>query len=339
MQQPSDKVLQKSLRELTKALTAAEVESPRGWLLAVSGGADSLALWRLATALSAQQGFRVEVAHIDHGLRPSAQIEAAQIWQLAKRLGQSCHVLSLHIAAQGQGLEAAAREPRHLALEELRKLRSLDYVAYAHSADDQAETVLMRLLTGSGIAGLGAMQVLQGRRLRPLLALRRAQLRRLAQGMEMDPVDDVSNRDLALLRPRLRHVIIPPLQEIFGDFTSSLCALADAAQAADKRALEALAGCAMQHPEPAKVTGFRDEINALSPDLRARWLLLALTQVGRRPRRGRDSLLRFARRIKEPGPFVLHFHQAVVEVGRNDVQVLALGPGGARQVAEGKKSS
>ena len=338
MHPKKDKIFEQASRRLAQALEYAEIKTSQGWLVAVSGGADSLALWRLAADYAAVQGFRLEIAHIDHGLRPSAQAEAQQVWELAQQQKQPAHVLSLRVDFMGKGLEGAARDARHLALEEIRRSRNLDYVVYAHSAEDQAETVLMRLFDGAGLRGLGAMQILKQRRLRPLLGFRREVLHSLAQAMPMTVVDDVSNRDLRFLRPRLRQEILPLLAADFGDMTESLCRLATEAQAADRRSLQFLQKCRARLRDAEHAEADRACVRQLDADLRARWLLDALDQVKRAPRTGREMLVRFALRLVEPGPFQLHIHQARVQVDREKIVVQALGPGGARSLQHSKKT-
>lgn len=337
MKNGRDKTFERALRKLTQVIKQAEVKTRAGWLLAVSGGADSLALWRLATVYAQEQGFRLEVAHIDHGLRPSSQVEAQQVKNLGRKQNHSVHVLSLGIDFAGKGMESAARDARHLALDEIRRLRGLDYVVYAHSAEDQAETVLMRLFEGAGLHGLGAMQILKQRRLRPLLEFRRELLHTLAQRMEMQAVDDVSNRDLRFLRPRLRQEILPTLAADFGDLTEALCHLADEAQAADHRNLRALQACRASLLSVDQAIGQRNCVTELDSDLRSRWLVDALEQVHRAPRSGREMIARFAQRVVEPGPFQLHFHRALLQVDRQTINVLALGPGGARTMQNQNK--
>ncbi len=292
--------------------------------MAVSGGADSLALWRLAAAFGAERGFRVEAAHIDHGLRDSSPAEAARVRALASVLATPCHALAVRVRDRGGGPEADAREVRHLALEQIRTRRQLGQVVLGHSADDQAETVLMRLLSGAGIRGLAAMQPLAGALLRPLLEFRRAELAALAAGLGVEPVDDPSNRDRRLLRPRLRHDLLPSLAAHFGDPVEALCALAREAALAEELVQRELVDLPPELQADGSALGSRPQLAALPAALRTRWLLSAMDSVGRRPRRARDSLERFARLLPGTRPFSLDLHRARVEVGSLEVRVIPL---------------
>ncbi|MFP2932749.1 tRNA lysidine(34) synthetase TilS, partial [Pyxidicoccus sp. 3LG] len=115
----------------------------RSVLLAVSGGADSTALLVGTARVAPKLRLRAEVATLDHGLRPESAAEVQAVARLAASLGLPCHVRELRLRA-GAAVEARAREARYAALETLRRERGLDVLATAHTATDQAETLLMR---------------------------------------------------------------------------------------------------------------------------------------------------------------------------------------------------
>jgi tRNA(Ile)-lysidine synthase len=167
---------------------------------AVSGGADSSALLVLAVAA----GCRVEAVHVDHGLRPGGGPEAARVAGLAARLGARFRSESVHVAPGGN-LEARARHARYAALPA--------GVLTGHTADDQAETVLVNLLRGAALDGLGGMRAGPSR---PLLALRRAETRALCEHLGLDVLDDPTNRDSRHLRNRVRHELLPLLADLSG---------------------------------------------------------------------------------------------------------------------------
>ncbi|MGH9295360.1 MAG: tRNA lysidine(34) synthetase TilS [Acidimicrobiales bacterium] len=166
--------------------------------LAVSGGADSLALLVLASAA----GCRPVAHHVDHGLRRGSSAEADVVEAAASRLGAEVvrHVVEV---APGPNLEARARTARLAAL-------PLG-VATGHTADDQVETILINLLRGAGLAGLAGM--VPGPR-HPILALRRSETRAVCAASGMCPVEDPSNLDPAHLRNRVRHELVPALCEL-----------------------------------------------------------------------------------------------------------------------------
>ena len=173
----------------------------RSVLLAVSGGADSTALLVGTTLVSAELGLTVEVATLDHGLRPEAAREVKAVEELAARHGLPCHVRSLGLQA-GAGLELRARQARYAALEAVRLERGLAAVATAHTASDQAETILMRLARGSSLKGAAGILPRRGSVVRPLLECTRehveAFLREQGQGFVVDPM----NVDRQLFRAR-----------------------------------------------------------------------------------------------------------------------------------------
>jgi tRNA(Ile)-lysidine synthase len=167
---------------------------------AVSGGADSLALLVLAVAT----GRPVTAFHVDHGLRPDSAADGELVRQVAARLGAACEVVSVDIAP-GPNLEARARHARAHALPAA--------AMTGHTADDQAETVLLNLLRGSGLDGLAAMRPGPNH---PLLALRRTETAALCAACGLAPVQDPTNDDLHHLRNRVRHQLLPDLAAAAG---------------------------------------------------------------------------------------------------------------------------
>ncbi|MGI9621456.1 MAG: tRNA lysidine(34) synthetase TilS [Acidimicrobiales bacterium] len=164
---------------------------------AVSGGADSMALLVLATAT----GANVHAVHVDHGLRRESSREAQLVEAAAVRFGATFEAVAVDIEV-GPNLEARARCARYAALP--------DSVLTGHTADDQAETVLLGLLRGSAWTGMSGMDP-SGR---PLLSLRRSETVGLCLDLGLEVVDDPSNRDLAYRRNRIRHELLPLLTDI-----------------------------------------------------------------------------------------------------------------------------
>lgn len=168
--------------------------------VAVSGGGDSLALLLLARTAYPDD---VLAATVDHGLRPESAGEAALVASICETLGVAHQVLRPAAPLAGN-LQSAARRARYALLEAWRAEQSLDWILTAHHADDQAETLLMRLNRGSGVAGLSGVRPVNGRVLRPLLGWRRAELAGLVADAGLDAVDDPSNADPRFDRARLR---------------------------------------------------------------------------------------------------------------------------------------
>jgi len=204
--------------------------------VAVSGGADSLALLLLAAAAAPGA---VLAATVDHGLRAGSAAEAAAVESLCARLSVPHRTLRVTVSRSGAGLQAAAREARYAALGGWMRAEGADTLLTAHHADDQAETLLMRLLRGSGVSGLagirqGAAFPAAGRRgriARPLLGWRREALESIVRAAGLEPADDPSNRDEAYDRARLRRLLAQAPWLDPAPLARSAAALADAEEA------------------------------------------------------------------------------------------------------------
>lgn len=193
---------------LTKLLPRTDFPpAGSGLVCAVSGGADSLALLVLAVAA----GCEVTAVHVDHGLRPGSADEAAVVADAAARFGAAFESVRVDVAP-GPNLEARARAARYAAL-------PVD-VATGHTLDDQAETVLINLMWGAGLDGLAGMRTGPSPRgssvQRPLLRLRRTETRAVCDDAGLVPLEDPSNDDLSYRRNRVRHELVPLLNDIAG---------------------------------------------------------------------------------------------------------------------------
>ncbi len=188
---------------------------PGSLRLGVSGGADSLALLALAAEVSDD----VVAVHVDHGQRPESPDELAVVMAAAAAVGAEVESATVRVEP-GPNLEARMRAARYEVLG--------PEAATGHTADDQAETVLVNLLRGSGMKGLGAMR--PGPR-RPILALRRSDTTAICATLGWAPVADPSNADPRHVRNRIRHELIPLLDDIAGrDVVPLLCRTADHAR-------------------------------------------------------------------------------------------------------------
>jgi len=183
-------------------------------LAAVSGGADSVALLDALHTLAPSLGLTLHAVHVDHGLRPESAADAAFVTDLCRGWGVPLRVERVEIARPGtggawDGLEGAARRARYAAFRHAAAATGADCVATGHTADDQAETVVMRLLDGAGPRGLGGIAPVRGPYIRPLLETRRhlIEAHLLARGIEWR--DDASNADPRFLRNRIRHDVLP----------------------------------------------------------------------------------------------------------------------------------
>ena len=171
--------------------------------VAVSGGPDSMALlWLMATLLPGQ----VRAVTVDHGLRRESAEEARMVAGFCAREHIAHATLTPPVPLRGS-LQAAARSERYRLMEDWRAAHGLAHLLTAHHADDQLETIVMRLNRSSGVGGLAAIRARYRLVLRPLLAWRRAELLRIALDHDIPFVDDPSNSDDRFDRARLRHAL------------------------------------------------------------------------------------------------------------------------------------
>jgi tRNA(Ile)-lysidine synthase len=204
-------------------------------VVAVSGGGDSVALAHLLRLLDEVGELKVVgVAHFNHQLRDDAQHDEVFSRSLAEQLGWPYLVEREDVAARARrdrrSVEHAARDARHEFFERARAHFSADAVALGHTRDDQAETVLLRLLRGAGPRGLSGMHPRNGRTIRPLLDCRRAELRAFLTEREVPFVHDATNDDVAIPRNRVRAELLPILEDRFNP--SVVDALANQAELA-----------------------------------------------------------------------------------------------------------
>ncbi len=185
-------------------------------LIACSGGADSMALAEILYRLALDEPWTVAVCHVHHGLRgAAADHDAAQVKLWAEARGVPYFLrqipVAAYAAARGLSIEDAARRLRYEALEEVRQASGCTLLATGHHKEDQAETVLMRLLRGAGPTGLAGILPRRGPVIRPLLGVRRADLQEYCRARALVVCEDETNQDVALLRNRIRHELLPQL--------------------------------------------------------------------------------------------------------------------------------
>lgn len=189
-------------------------------LAACSGGADSVALTDALCRLQTERGYEITVMHVEHGIRGQEALDDAEFVKnfcAVRGLKFVCrHVKAANYAQmQGLSLEDAARRLRYKELFAYADEAGCDYIVTAHQADDQAETVLMQLLRGSGTAGLGGMQIEAGRLLRPLLFVQRSEIEAYCQEHNLQYCHDSTNDDLRYTRNRIRKELLPYLEAKF----------------------------------------------------------------------------------------------------------------------------
>ncbi len=200
------------------------------WLVAVSGGPDSMALLDLLHRGVALHRRELLVGHVDHGIAPASGAVAELVACAAGVRGLPYVAVRLSLGPDAG--ETAARRGRRRALRQMARDAGAAGIVLAHQADDQAETVLLRVLHGSGPAGLAAMAARRGVWLRPLLAVPRSELRAHIDAERLDVWDDPANADPRHLRSWLRHEILPALERRLPGVRERLCAVAAQAAAA-----------------------------------------------------------------------------------------------------------
>ncbi len=262
-------------------------------VIAVSGGTDSLALLHLLYTLQTAKSLTLHVATFDHGLRGDASaadarfvVETAQLFNLPVTVGTG-DVRAL-AKTWRIGIEAAARRARYDFLADVARKVQAEAVVTAHHAGDQAETVLMHILRGSGTNGLQGMAVqatVPGHEdialIRPLLATPRADLAAYCVENDLHPREDATNADTDHLRNKIRHDVMPLLRQINPQVETALLRLADIMQIDNdylRVAFEREVAPHITHSE-GRVTIDRTQFNAWHPAMQRRALQFAAAQI------------------------------------------------------------
>jgi tRNA(Ile)-lysidine synthase len=277
----------------------ADLKSAPAVILAVSGGPDSVALMWLAARWrrALTRGPRLIAVTVDHDLRAGSAREAADVKRLARALDLPHRTMRWTGAKPKAGLPAAARAERYRLLARAARLNGATHILTAHTRDDQAETLLMRMLRGSGIAGLAAMARQTEREgvllARPLLDVSKAQLVATLKKAKIDFAEDPTNRDVHFTRPRLR-ALMPLLAAEGGDARNLVrlaARLARANQAVEvltdgaERYLALKDRAALRRPRDdagtVNAVGFDAKVFAAIPEeIRLRLLLRAIDRHG-----------------------------------------------------------
>jgi tRNA(Ile)-lysidine synthase len=255
--------------------------------VAVSGGADSVALLELLRELGRDAGWHLEVLHVDHGLRGAESDGDREFVQgLARRYELPCHVTRVEARALGGNLEQAARRVRYAYFEQIRRERQLDVVATGHTASDQAETVILRLLQGASPSSLAAVRAVRdGWIVRPLIEVTREEVRAWLTKRGSRWREDASNQVSEFARNRVRAELMPRLKEFNPRVERALAGCAAAAQEEERYWNEAVAqlwaGVAREHEQglTVRLAGLR----AVPAALAARFWRRACEQAAGAP--------------------------------------------------------
>jgi tRNA(Ile)-lysidine synthase len=257
-------------------------------LVGLSGGSDSVALTLLLRELSEHGGFTVvALAHINHQLRPDAARDEEFCREFAARIALPLHVeavdVRVYAASQRLSIEDAARRLRYESLRRCAVEIRANRVAVGHTRDDQAETFLLKLIRGAGMTGLGGIYPQRGDVIRPLLEVSRAELREYLHGAGQPWVEDDTNTDLKNPRNRIRHRVIPELNQAAGADTTYAIARAAGLARDDGQWLDELADrrfSALAREAPHGLDIDAAALDEEPPPVQRRVLLRGLRMVG-----------------------------------------------------------
>ncbi len=256
-------------------------------MVALSGGLDSVVLFDLLLGLAPSWGWQITAAHFDHRMRTESEAEASWVRDLCAAGGVACLVGRAHRVPQG---EADARDLRYAFLVEARAKLDSHLLVTAHQADDQAETVLFRLLRGAGLRGLAGIPAQRPPGIaRPLLPFWRSEIAEHAELRRLAYLSDPSNRNLAITRNWLRHRLIPALEARQGPgVRRELVRLGDlagrAVSAVSHRVDEAVSRLELEATE-SRIVVARTSLRAYDNPVRAHLLRALVARVGPRPGR------------------------------------------------------
>ncbi len=216
-------------------MESSQSEKEPALILAVSGGPDSMCLLVREAEAAQKDGRMRVVAHVNYGLRASATADAAFVQEWAAHVGFPCetrNVTEEERSARKGNLEAWARELRYAFFETILEKYDAESVLIAHTANDQAETVLMRMLQGTGLRGCAGMRAEISSIKRPLLTWRRQDVLNFLKEREIPFQTDETNNDVSFLRNRIRHKVVPLLEGKDAQVVEKLCVIATQAQKA-----------------------------------------------------------------------------------------------------------
>ena len=273
------------LSQLKQSLTDTIPPGSSRLLVAVSGGVDSVVLLHALKNVSAELGVALEVAHLDHQIRPESSADADFVQKLCSQWDIPCHIESCDVPAlAGENkisLEMAGRQVRREFLQRVAEEINAEQIVLAHHRNDQVETFMLRLLRGSGQSGLASMRVQQGIWWRPLLGCSREQIFEYARQHKLSWVEDKSNSDPAFLRNRLRTQILPQLVEINPRFYNRIAGLTEQFQLEDdywqEQVEQNFTDLVVSRNDGLRLS--RKTLLAVHPVLRMRMLREALCQV------------------------------------------------------------
>jgi len=189
-------------------------------VIGVSGGPDSMTLLHVLYSLKDKIGFEISVSHINHMLREEADEETEYVKNFCKQLGVDCYIKRVAIQKEAEKLkistELAGRNARYEFFEEIANKVGANKIATAHNANDNAETVLMNIIRGSGTSGLKGIEIIrEGKFIRPLIECTRTQIEEYTQENHINPKYDKTNNENIYTRNKIRNMLIPYIEKEF----------------------------------------------------------------------------------------------------------------------------
>jgi tRNA(Ile)-lysidine synthase len=252
-------------------------------ITAFSGGVDSTGLLHVLSVLVPRLGLRLEAAHLDHGMRPESPAEAEHARAVCASLGVPFHMERTDVPALARdaatGLEETARAARYAFLDRTRAKTGADWICLGHQLDDLAEDVLMRLVRGAGWPELGGMEAVDADRriLRPMLMTPKAEIVAFCRDIGASWTEDRSNEDMAFLRNRVRHTMLPLFLQENPSFLQAVARTWRLAR------LDAQLFASLQPGLPCEdgdIVLADDILREAHPALRLRWFKAAVSALG-----------------------------------------------------------
>ena len=245
--------------------------------IAVSGGADSLALAYALSLEAPKLAIQLHAVTVDHQLQSTSAAQAATVVVQMKSLGIETTVAKVSVEIT-EGLEASARKARYAALDSVGDTLNAVAIFLGHTRDDQAETVLLGLARGSGTRSLSGMAPHQGKYIRPLLSITREQTEKLCNEVSLDAWQDPHNKDAEFARVRVRTVAIPTLEKTIGPGISEALARSADLLRHDADALDAWAEREIRHLDLADLEC--EHLSQLPRAIRSRIIRMAIYAAG-----------------------------------------------------------
>ncbi len=193
------------------------IENGDKLVLGVSGGPDSISMLNILNELREEMNFEIVVAHINHGIRENAKIDEKFVLNFCKNIGIECYVLNTNIKElskeEGRGLEETGRIVRYNFFDEILQKTNSNKIAIAHNQNDNAETIIMNIIRGSGLSGLKGIEASNGKYIRPLIEAKREEIEDYCKNEKLNPRHDESNDENIYTRNKLRNIAIPYIKK------------------------------------------------------------------------------------------------------------------------------